>query len=290
VDSVNRIIPLLRRSGRRLFVASVLLIPASLVHARMSRQGGQQASPQSTGTDSLQTQLHMLTDVQRQEQGIDKKEFADYKVFYNENQEPAKKIQLGKAFLQKYPKSTLAEAVDAGLVNAYIAREDWADVYTTAETALALKPDDVDVLIMVGWVIPHEYQPADPNADALLSRAESYEKHAIEILATIPKPDRLTDAQFAAVKTQKSLQAHSGLGLVYFRRGDYSNSANELHEAVENNPSPDPTDLYVLGIDLQNLKRTNEAADIFGRCAAMPGSLQDRCKGNADQMKKVKSQ
>lgn len=286
---MNTTVPLLNVL-RSLFIASVLLIPVAYVDAQMGPQGAQHASPVSTGTDSLQTQLHMLTDVQRQEQGIDKREFADYKAFYNEHQEPAKKIQLGKAFLQKYPKSTLAEAVDAGLVNAYIEREDWPDVYSTAETALALKPDDIDVLTTVGWVIPHEYQPDDPDAEALLRRAESYEKHAIEILATMSKPNKLTDAQFAAVKTQKSLQAHSALGLVYFRRTDYGNSATELHDAVENNASPDPTDLYVLGIDLQNLKRTNEAADVFGRCAAIPGSLQDRCKGNADAMKKVASQ
>lgn len=283
-------IPLLPSPRRSLVLASTFLLLAFSVDAQMAASGGQQATPQSTGTDSLQTQLHMLTDVQRQQQGIDKKEFADYKAFYNENQEPAKKIQLGKAFLQKYPKSTLTEAVDAGLVNAYIEREDWADVYSTAETALALKPDDVDLLTTVGWVIPHEYHPDDPDADALLSRAESYEKHAIEILATIAKPNKLTDTQFAALKTQKSLQAHSALGLVYFRRSDYAGSVNELEQALRDNPNADPTDLYVLGIDLQNLKRTNEAADVFGRCAAIPGSLQDRCKGNADAMKKVESQ
>jgi tetratricopeptide (TPR) repeat protein len=266
---------------------AVLFAGAPVVFAQMAVQGGQQATPQSTGADSLQTQLHTLTDVQRQEQGIDKREFADYKAFYKENQEPAKKIQLGKAFLQKYPNSTLIEAVDAGLVNAYIAREDWANVYRVAESALALKPDDVDVLTTVGWVIPHEYHPDDPDADVLLSKAETYEKHAMEILATMPKPHSLTDAQFAALKIQKSLQAHSALGLVYFRRDDYDTSAKELQQTVQNNPNADPTDLYVLGIDLQNLKRANEAAEVFGRCAAMQSGLQDRCKQSADGMKKL---
>jgi tetratricopeptide (TPR) repeat protein len=260
-------------------------IPRAL--AQMAPTTGQQATPVSSGTDSLQTQLHMLTDVQTQGQGIDKQELADYKKFYKENEEPAKKIQLGKAFLQKYPKSTLSEAVEVELVNAYIARQDWPDVYTTADQALALKPDDVDVLATVGWVIPHVYHPDDPDADTLLIKAETYEKHAMEVLATMPKPPTLTETQFTALKAQKSLQAHSALGLVYFRRDNYDNSAKELQQAVQNNPNPDPADLYVLGIDLQNLQRWHEAAEVFDRCATIQSSLQDRCKQSGDAMKKA---
>jgi len=59
--------------------------------------------------------------------------------------------------------------------------------------------------------------------------------------------------------------AHRGLGLIY--------SVAELRQAVQNNPRPDPTDLYVLGIDLENLNRTAEAGEIFNRCAAMLSTL-----------------
>jgi tetratricopeptide (TPR) repeat protein len=278
------------RSGssriRVLHVAFFLVsMTAPVALAQMAATTGQQASPVSSGADSLQNQLHMLTDVQTQGQGIDSKELADYKAFYKENQEPAKKIQLGNAFLQKYPNSALREPVEAALVMAYVDRQDWANVYSTADRALALKPDDVDVLTTVGWVIPHVYQPDDPDASSLLGKAETYEKHALEVMGTMPKPHSLTDGQFTALKAQKSLQAHSALGLVYFRRDDYDNSAKELDQAVANNPNADPTDLYVLGVDLENLKRSGEAAEIFGRCAAIQSSLQDRCKTSADLMK-----
>ena len=286
---MNPTIPSMRCSLRSLSVAFVFLTLASLAHSQMAVQGGQQATPQSAGVDSLQTELHMLTDVQRQGQGIDKKEFADYKTFYDENREPAKKIQLGKAFLQRYPKSVLLEAVEAGLVNAYIAREDWPDAYAAADSALALKPDDVDVLTTVGWVIPHEYHPDEPDAGMLLNKAETYERHALEVLARMPKPNSLSDVQFAELKAQKSLQAHSALGLVCFRRDDFGGSVKELQQAVQNNSSPDPTDLYVLGIDWQNLNRPGEAAEMFGRCAAVPSGLQGRCRENADAMKKLAS-
>ncbi len=276
---------LVRFATRGLAVALACLPAAAPSHAQM---GGQEASPVTSGTDSMQTELHMLTDVQRQ--GVDRKEENAYKAFYNQKDELDKKIQLGQAFLQKYPKSPLAEAVDAGLVNAYVAKQDWKDVYASADSALALKPDDVDVLTTVGWVIPHVYQSDDPNGSAELDKAETYEKHAMEVMATMPKPSHLSDAQFAAAKAQKSAQAHSALGLVYYRREDFANSAKALEQAMQGNSDPDATDLYVFGMDLQNLKRYGEAADAFNRCAQAVGALQDACKQNADVAKRQSAQ
>ena len=275
------------------FVVGVLLVvfagfAITVVSEAQMAAGGQQAGPVQSGTDSMQTELHMLTDVQRQ--GIDRKEVNDYKAFYEQRDELEKKIQLGQAFLRKYPRSPLAEAVDAGLMNAYVAKQDWKNVYASADSALALKPDDVDVLTTVGWVIPHVYHPDDPDASGQLDKAETYEKHAIAVMTTMPKPPTLTDAQFAAVKTQKSAQAHSALGLVYFRREDFEDSAKELQQAMYGNPNPDSTDLYVLGMDLQNLKRYGDAVDAFSRCAQAPGALRDPCKENADVAKRQSAQ
>jgi tetratricopeptide (TPR) repeat protein len=282
----------MRLSPMRFAIRALLVLFAGLAitavcHGQMAA-GGQQASPVQSGTDSMQTELHMLTDVQRQ--GIDRKEMNAYKAFYEQKDELEKKIQLGHAFLQAYPKSALAEAVDAGLMNAYVAKQDWKNVYASADSALALKPDDVDVLTTVGWVIPHVYHPDDPDASSELDKAETYEKHAIDVMTTMPKPSTLTDAQFAALKAQKSAQAHSALGLVYFRRENYENSAKELQQVMQGNSNPDSTDLYVLGMDLQNLKRYGEAADAFSRCAQTPGALQDPCKENADVAKKQSAQ
>jgi len=250
--------------------------------------GGQQAVPRTTSTDMQQTELHALTDVQRQPGvKIDPREQAAYDAFYRVNSGLAdKKIQLGNAFLEKYPKSIFAEAVDAGLVNAYYEKQDWKAFYSTADKALALKSDDVDVLTTVGWVIPHFFNPRDDNADEQLSKAEEYEKRALQTLGAMPKPSGLTDAQFAASKAEKTIQAHSALGLVYFRRDDFAGSAAELQQSMQNKPSPDPTDLYVLGIDLQNLAKFSDAAEAFGRCAQVSGNLQDRCKQSADEAKK----
>jgi tetratricopeptide (TPR) repeat protein len=264
-------------------VAGIFIAPA--LHAQM---GGSQARPMQSSTDMQQTEMHELTDVQRQPGvTVDAKEQKAYDAFYHaSSQEPDKKISLGTVFLEKYPKSIFAEAVEAGLTNAYFTKEDWKDFYAAADKALAIKPDDVDVLASVGWVIPHFYNPHADNADEQLNKAEACEKHAIEVMATMPKPASLTDAQFGAAKAQKASQAHSALGLVYFRREDYANSVTELQQAMQNNANPDQTDLFVLGMDLQNLDKFADATEVFGRCGQIAGNLQDRCKQNADMAKK----
>lgn len=279
-------------AGRALPVVFAAVLLASPQSNAQGMGGGRQATPQAPSTDMQQTELHELTDVQRQPGAkIDPKEQAAYDAFFHVNPESLdKKIQLGNAFLEKYPASIFDEAVDSGLVTVYFEKQDWKDFYATADKALALKPDDVDVLAAEGWVIPHFYDPHDDNAEEQLNKAETLEKHAIEVLATMPKPASLTDAQFAASKAQKATQAHSALGLVYFRREDYADSATQLQQALQANPSPDQTDLYVLGIDFQNLNRFAEAADSFGRCARALGNLTDRCKQSADEAKNQAAQ
>jgi tetratricopeptide (TPR) repeat protein len=218
---------------------------------------------------------------------VDPKEEAAYKEFYEASpQDPDKKIELGKDFLQKYPMSQYVESVDAGLVQAYYLKQDWKNFYATADQALALRPDDAGVLTVVGWVIPHVYNPNDPDAPKSLDKAEQYEKHAMLVISAMPKPAAMTDDQFTQSKTALLAEAHSGLGLVYFRRQQLDDSVKELQQATQSAPKPDPTDYFVMGIDLQNLGRSTEAADAFNKCAEIPSGLQDRCKQSAETAKK----
>jgi tetratricopeptide (TPR) repeat protein len=219
---------------------------------------------------------------------IDPKESAAYKAFYDAGPQDAdKRIQLGEEFVKTYPSGPYTESVYSGLVQAYYVKQDWKDFYSCADKALALKPDDVDVLVTTGWVIPHIYDPSDPDAAKLLDKAETYEKRAIQELAALPKPAGLTDQQFTDAKADRLAQAHSGLGLVYFRRQDFGDAAKELELATQGAPHPDPTDFFALGAALQNAEQYNQAADAYDHCAQMQGPLQSRCKESADAAKKL---
>jgi tetratricopeptide (TPR) repeat protein len=178
-----------------------------------------------------------------------------------------------------------------GLTTAEYSKQDFPKMYADADKTLAANPDDVTVLVLVGWVIPHNYDPNDLAAESRLDKGEKYEKHALEVLATLPKPANMTDEQFAKAKAQGEAQAHSGLGLIYFRRQNYDESVAELKKSTADSANQDPTDYYVMGVELTRLKRFSESADAFTKCAAIPGGLQDRCKQmGADAKKQAASQ
>lgn len=268
--------------GARLGVALGFVIVALAIAAAPAAFA--QAPPQQEEVNQMATQLHYLTDVQRQE-NVDPRQAKAYKRFFDASwDQPDKKIQLGNEFLTKYPKSPFIEPVDAGLTNAYFMKQDWQNFFAYADKTLALNPDEVDVLTVVGWVIPHQYDPNSPSAAQSLTTAEADEKHALDLLAKMTKPKDLSDAQFTAMKSQKEQQAHSALGLIYFRRGDYANSASELQQLAQ---GADQTDVFVLGVDLQNLNRHADAAAAFTRCGQIAGALQDRCKQSADEESKL---
>jgi tetratricopeptide (TPR) repeat protein len=203
-----------------------------------------------------------------------------YQAFLKER-DAAKKIEKGRDFLRKYPKSLLVEQVDANLMDIYRMQADWKNEYDYASQALALNPKDVDVLATVGWTIPHVMNPNDPDADHELDKAEKYAKQALEILAAMPKPSDLTEEQFTAAKAKRSSQAHSALGLVYFRRNNYEDSAKELQDSLKGNPFQDQTAFYVLGVDLMKLDRFGESADAFTGCSQLTGPLQAPCMQQA---------
>ena len=257
-----------RVCGACMGLAAALLFPA-LCRAQM---GGN--NPNMMGaSNSMSDRLYVGTaDTQ-----ADREQGGAYENFLKQK-DPAKKIQLGNVFLTKYPKGSLAERVDVEMMEIYRGQQDWKNSYAFADRALALAPDDVDVLTTIGWTIPHVYSPDDADADQELAKAETYAKHALDVMAQMPKPLGMSDAQFAAAKAKRTFQAHSALGLVYFRREEYDKSAGELALATKGNPIQDQTDLFVLGTDLQNLNRFPEAAAAFDGCGQLAGPLQNQCR------------
>jgi tetratricopeptide (TPR) repeat protein len=219
---------------------------------------------------------------------VDPEEEKAYKAFTDVKPEAFdQQIQVGEQYLQKYPSGRYTEQVYARLANSYFQKQQFDKMYAAGDKALASNPNDVSVLVLVGWVIPHNYDPNDPEAEHRLAKAETYEKHALEVLATMPKPDGVTDEQFAKAKQASLAQAHSGLGLVYFRQQQFEKAAEEMQQAVKLDPTPDSVDLYILGVSLSQLKRYPEAADTFKQCASIPGAVQDRCKQREGEAKKL---
>ena len=278
------------RCGFRI-LAILILASLSAAPSLLAQYGGgdtQQQKPPAPAAQQGQPAPGAAAPQQPEAPKVDPEEEAAYKKFYETKLTDADGvIKLGEPFLQKYPTSKYAGSVYAGLTHAYYSKEQYDRMYAAADKALGLNPDEADVLVLIGWVIPHNYDPNDMDANRRLDKAEEYEKHALLLIPNLPKPDTMTDEQFTKAKNDKLSMAHSGLGLAYFRKQEIENSANELQQAVSLASIPDGVDLFVLGRDLQVLKRYSDAQAAYHKCAQLPGGVQDRCKLLENDVKKL---
>jgi tetratricopeptide (TPR) repeat protein len=200
-----------------------------------------------------------------------------------------KRIKAGEEFVQKYPQSRYLPPVYSVLVKLYLQANEIQKMQDVGEKDVALAPNDVQTLAILGQTLPRAWNPKMPNAAAQLDKAEKFAKSAIELTPTIPKPDGLTDEKFATAKNQTLAMAHGGLGLVYFRRGKYAEAIPEFEESakVDPDPQPDPVIYYVLGIAEEKTSHFDGAVAAFTKCASIPGSLQPTCKSGVDEAKKL---
>lgn len=207
------------------------------------------------------------------------------------NTDLPKKIAAGEDFLKKYPDSQYRPMVYSALMLGYLQTGNTQKAFEVGDKEVALKPDDVQTLAVLGQTIPRAINSSTPDPEKQLQKAEDYSKRAIEVTPTIAKPEGMTDQNFMEAKNSTLAMAHGGLGLVYFRRGKFNEAIPELEQSVkiDPNPNPDPVNLYVLGVSNQKASHYDAAAVVFTRCAAIAGGLQTACKTGADESKKQAS-
>jgi tetratricopeptide (TPR) repeat protein len=197
------------------------------------------------------------------------------------------KLQAGEDFLQKYPQSHYRPMVYAFLTLGYIQIGQADKGISFGDKELELNPNDVATMAVISQTIPRVLNSSAPDAAKRLDKAETLGKRAVEIIPTIPKPEGLTDEVFMSSKNQTLAMAHSGLGLVNWRRGKYADAIPELEQSVKLDTIADPVNWFVLGVVNQNTSHFDDAAGAFAKCATIPGKLQDTCKTKTEEAKKL---
>lgn len=274
-DSANELQLAIKQQGTAPDPADLYVLGVDLEHLGRISQAADEFAQCSVTTGGMQEQCQKAYET-TSHAAVESPEEKAYDAF---NDAPNAKVQieLGEKFDQIYPASTYRENIDSTLLNLYQQEEDWTKFYTTANNVLAKDPDNVPVLTLVGWVIPRHYDGATSGSPDKLGEAEQYEKHALDLIATMLKPADLTEDQFDQAKANATLRAHSGLGAVYFRRGDYADAAVELQLATAVKIEADAWDFYILGTSLHKLKRDQEATQAFANCAALKDNMQAQC-------------
>src|SRR5438309_8861739 len=210
---------------------------------------------------------------------VNAEEDAAYKAFFAVTpNDAAKKIELGEAFILKYPESRYRSPVYGALTFAYVQVGNMQKMQEVGEKEIALTPNDVSTLALMGQTLPRCWKPSAPDAMQVLAKAEQYSKQAIEIAPTLSKPENMTEEAFASAKNQALAMAHSGLGLVYVRRGKHAEAIPELEQAIKIDPNPDPVNYYLLGMANKATSHFEDATAVLNKCAVMAGPLQGTCK------------
>ena len=273
-----------------LAVVAMLACANGVAWAQSSQSGqGSQSQPPAQQTDKSKTpevtplSLDALAPVSADEDAAYKAFFA---VLPNDS---AKKIELGEAFIQKYPESRYRSPVYGALTFAYVQTGNTQKMQEIGEKEIALAPNDVSTLALLAQTLPRGVHGSASSAEniQLLTKAEKYSKQAIEITPTLSKPDGLTDEAFASAKNQALAMAHSGLGLVYVRRGKNAEAIPELEQAIKVDPNPDPVNFYLLGMANKATSHFDDAVTAFNKCVAIAGPMQGTCKTQADEAKKL---
>jgi tetratricopeptide (TPR) repeat protein len=221
---------------------------------------------------------------------VNAEEDAAFKAFQAvDPNDAAKKIEAGEAFLLKYPESRYKAPIYGALTYAYLQAGNTQKMQEFGEKEIALAPNDVSTLALLGQTLPRSIHGSASSPDNVqtLAKAEQYSKQAIEITPTLPKPEGMTDEVFAIAKNQALAMAHSGLGLVYVRRGKNAEAIPELEQAVKIDPKPDPVNYYLLGMANKSMSHFADAVAAFNKCAAMGGPMEGTCKAQSEDAKKL---
>src|SRR5258708_7443414 len=267
--------------GAATFAAFLIGIVAAAQGSQYGQAGQSQPPAQQTDKPKTPEVTPLTLDASPP---VSAEEDAAYKAFQVINpNDAAKKIESGEAFLLKYPGSRYKSPVYGALTYAYLQAGNTQKMQEYGEKEIAIVPNDVSTLALLGQTLPRTLRgsASDPIALRVLAKAEQYSKQAIEITPTLPKPENLTDEAFAAAKNQTLAMAHSGLGLIYVRRGKNAEAIPELEQAVKIDPNPDPVNYYLLGMANKITSHFDDAVAAFNKCAAMARPTQGASKSQA---------
>jgi len=183
---------------------------------------GQQAAPpaqgQSAGSAQPQTQKKEIKDP------------AEYNAYVGavQQNDPAAKISGLEAFLIQYPNSVMKVDALELLMGAYQQTNNQAKVIDTANRLLAVDANNVRALVVLAYL---------ERAGQKWSDAEQHAVRGLQALPNMPKPDGVSDADFAKQKKEFGTLLNSIAGFSALQLKDFSSAQKYLRAAVEADPN-----------------------------------------------------
>ena len=200
------------------------------------------------------------------------------------------KIKLLDDFVTKFPNSTLLPYVYQTYWDAYNQLKNYPKVIEYTDKYLALGDKQplqnrLQAAYAHASVLEYAYNAKDPNAKDFLTKGRDDAVLGLKLLDQMPRPDNMTDAQFAdQVKKPVAAVLNGAAGFATLQLKDYKASAGFYRAIVTAIPT-DSVSQYRLGVALW-LQDPPQAMDGFwalARAVALKGPVQAAAK---DYLKK----
>jgi tetratricopeptide (TPR) repeat protein len=224
---------------RRLLVTLALLLAASSGFARQDSARQQQSS------------------VQRPQAGS-QLEYDDYRAALAAGSGPALE-QAAIAFAAKYPQSELRKYLFARAMTAYQLENNPEGMLSTGEKVLALDAGHPLALVLTATVLADGLGPTDSDRDKKILEVKRNAGKVIQAAAA-KRAGQTASSQAALYRSTLEGMAHSALGIVHLKTGDYEEAEKELRAAADLcKARPDPSIWYHLAL-AQDHRRKFRAA------------------------------
>jgi tetratricopeptide (TPR) repeat protein len=166
---------------------------------------------------------------QAQPQKKEIKDPAEYNAYVGavQQQDAAARVSGLEAFLAQYPNSVMKEDALEALMVAY-QQSGSPKVMDTANRLLAANPNNVRALVLLAY----NERAAQKWADA-----KGHAERGLQALPNMPKPDGVSDADFAKQKDQFAVALETFAGFSALQMKDNATAEKDLRAAVEADPS-----------------------------------------------------
>ena len=205
---------------------------------------GQEATPQAQPPASTQQQPATAQPGQQGQPAAppqQKKEIknpAEYNAYVGavQQKDPNAKISGLEAFLTQYPNSVMKEDALELLMASYQQTGNEAKMIDTAQRLLQVNPNNVRALALLAYTARTKAQAGqDPQQN--LANAKQYGEKGLQALQNFAKPEGMSDADYAKLKSQMSGIFNAAAGISALQNKDYKTAQQDLHAAVESNPT-----------------------------------------------------
>jgi tetratricopeptide (TPR) repeat protein len=183
------------------------------------------------------------------------KDPAEYNAYVGavQQSDPAAKISGLEAFLTQYPNSVMKEDALELLMGTYQQANNQAKVIDTANRLLSANPDNARALVLLAY---------NERATQKWADAKQHAERGLQAVTKMPKPDGVSDADFAKQKSQLTGLLNSVAGFSALQLKDYPSAQKYLRPAVEADPN-NVENVYPLALSYLTAAPSDDVNGLF---------------------------